>query len=86
MKKAPGEILQVLLWQSQERETALPAPLLILCLFTRGRRQKSVRKRRPSDAAIRDTIIALGNGETLQEHYTMFSGGLQEKTIPGRVR
>lgn len=76
----------MLLWRNQEREKALPPPLLILCLFTRGRRRKKRQKARLSDAAIRDTIIALGNGDTLHGYYTMFSGGLQEETIPGRVR
>ena len=80
MKKAPGKILQVLLWQNHEREKALPPPLLILCLFTRGRRRKKRQKARLSDAMIRDTVIALGNGDTLHVYYTMIPQGMQGKT------
>ena len=82
MKKAPEENLRVLLWQSPVGERS-PAPTsLFLCLYDRGRRHiKKRQKARLSDAAIRDTIIALGNGDTLHKYYTMPSMGMQAKSI-----
>lgn len=81
MKKAPEENLRVLLWQSPVGERS-PAPTaMFLCLCDRGRRHiKKRQKARLSDAAIRDTIIALGNGDTLHKYYTMPSMGMQAKS------
>ena len=41
---------------------------------------KKRQKARLSDAALRDTIIALGNGDTLHKYYTMPSMGMQAKS------
>ena len=55
---------------------------LFLCLLDRGRRRKKAPERQDSlTLCYKETVIALGNGETLQSNYTMFSVGMQEKTI-----
>lgn len=53
---------------------------LFLCLLDRGRRHKKAPERQDSlTLCYKETVIALGNEETLQNKYTMFSVGMQEE-------
>ena len=66
-KKAPRENSECSCGCAKVGERS-PAPTsLFLCLYD-------------SDAALRDTIIALGNGDTLHKYYTMPSMGMQAKS------
>lgn len=86
MKKAPEEkSSSAFVAKPGKGESAAPSPFDSVPLYQRQKTKKR-QKARLSDAAIQDTIIALGNGDTLHGYYTMFSGGLQEETIPGTVR
>lgn len=73
----------MLFWLSQMEGAETLRPSSYFCAsWTEAEDEKKAPERQDSlTLCYKETVIALGNGETLQNKYTMFSVGMQEKTI-----